>query len=43
MDDSAASSFDETPLTGDESLTSGADTASVDGATGTTTADASAQ
>ena len=30
MDDSAASSFDETSLTGDESLTSGADTASVD-------------
>ena len=32
MDDSAASSFDETPLTGDESLTSGADTASVQAA-----------
>ena len=43
MDDSAASSFDETSLTGDESLTSGADTASVDEAADTTTTGASAQ
>ena len=43
MDDSAASSFDETSLTGDESLTSGADIASVDEAADTTTTGASAQ